>query len=208
LIILYDKDECPFCFRVRLSMGAVGVRYERRPHDTPDHRAAWQALTAAKTVPVLVDGDPQASPVVLTDSSVILEYQQDRYGGLLPDDPVQRARARELVRYADVPLGRSLREVVFEKRDRAESEWDEARIEAGIAGYLATLPHLERVLGDQEHFLGRYTMADAALTARFALGVAYGVPLPDTTPGLQRYYAARSADPFFAAAAPRRLRAS
>ena len=161
----------------------------------------WRGLTSAKTVPVLVDGD-----LVLTDSPVILEYLQDRYGGLLPDDPVARARSRELVRYADIPLGRSLREVVFEKRDKPEAAWDRARIEAGIEGYVATLPPLESVLDGRDYFVGpSFSFADAALTARFALGVAYGVPLPDHLPGLQRYFAARSSDPFFAAASPSKM---
>ena len=201
MIVIYDKDECPFCYRVRLCMGALGLAYERRAHHVEEHAQAWRALTNAGTVPVFVHDD-----VVLTDSWVILEYLQDRFGGLLPEAPAARARVRELTRYADAPLGRALREVVFEKRGKPEAEWDRKRIATGVEGYYAALPDLEAALGEGEHFGGAYSFADAALTGRFALAVAYGVPFPEHVPKLRAYFAARSRDAFFSQASPERVR--
>jgi glutathione S-transferase len=203
LTIIYDKDECPFCYRVRLCLGAAGVPYERRAHDDPNFEAQWQGLTHTQTVPVFVHRD-----LVLTDSAIILEYLEDRYGGLLPSDPVQRARAREWLRYADVPVGRSLREVVFERRERPQAEWDEDRIDRGIRGYLQALPDLDAWLADCPFFGGdAFSLADAALTARFALGMAYGVDIPASLSRLRRYFEARLRDPFFVPASPQRVMA-
>lgn len=202
-IRLYDKAECPFCYRVRLCLGRLGVEHELRAHDRPEHEAEWRSLTQAQTVPVFVEGD-----LVLTDSWVILEYLQDRYGGLMPEPAEKRARARELTRYADNPVGRGIREVIFEKRSKPEAEWDRARIAAGTEAYLAALPALDAELGGSDAFVETYSFADAALTARFALALAYGVALPDDTPNLRRYFAARVADPFFRRASPPRVLAA
>ena len=125
MITLFDKPECPFCYRVRVALGFAGLEFERRDYDDPAAEREWRSLTPAKTVPVMVEDD-----LVLTDSAVMLEYLQDRTGMLLPEAPTERARARTLLQYADKPLGRGSREVVFAKRGRPESEWDAERIAA------------------------------------------------------------------------------
>lgn len=202
MIELFDKAECPYCYRVRLCLGHLAVPYERYDHRDPAAEARWRPLTFANTVPVLVEGD-----VVLTDSSTILEYLQETRGGLLPDAPHERARVRELVRYADVVIGRAIREVIFEKRDKPRAEWDRERIDAGTEAYLAALPYLDAALGDETYFGGTFSVADAALTTRMALGLAYGVDVPErSVPRLARYFDARRADGFFESASPPRVR--
>lgn len=202
MLTLYDKAECPFCYRVRLCLGHLGLGVVRYPHDDPEHERAWRALTSAKTVPVLVDGD-----VVLTDSQVILEYLQDLHGGLLPDGAAARAHAREVTRFADNPVGRAVREVVFEKRAKPEGPWDEERLRAARVAWLETLPTLEAWIEGRDHFAGVYSFADAALTGRFALALAYGLELPPGYVALRRWLEARLADPFFVDASPPRVRA-
>lgn len=201
MISLYDKPECPFCYRIRLLLGHLGADHEVLPYDEPEHDRAWRALSHARTVPVLVEGD-----VVLCDSAVIIEYLEDRFGGVLPDGIAARARARTLVQYADTHVGRAIREVIFEKRAKPEADWDRERIERGAAGYRESLPFLERALGDGEYFSGSYSAADAALTGRVALAFGYGVELPEDAPRLRRWFETRVADSFFADASPPRVR--
>jgi glutathione S-transferase len=200
VITLFDKPECPFCYRVRLALGALGV--EHRCLDHVEH-PEWHDLTPAKTVPVFVEDD-----VVLTDSQVILEFLQDAHGGLLPEGPGARAEVRALVQYADNPVGRAVREVVFEKRAGPEAGWDRERIAKGAAGWRDCLPALEARVGREGFLQGdAYTMADAAMTSRFALAEAYGLPLPEGLPRLTAWWAARRAESFFAGASPPRVRA-
>lgn len=91
-----------------------------------DVLARWQRLVPNRTVPVLIDED-----LVLTDSRPLLEYLAETGPELLPDSPSQRAEARCWMVYGDSVLGRSIREEVFEKRDKPENEWDQSRIRAG-----------------------------------------------------------------------------
>ena len=77
MIVLYDKPECPFCYRVRVALAFLGVDYELRAYDTEENQQQWSALTPGKTVPIMVDGD-----LVIYESAVMLEYLQDKFGGL------------------------------------------------------------------------------------------------------------------------------
>ncbi|UCC13331.1 MAG: glutathione S-transferase family protein [Gammaproteobacteria bacterium] len=197
MIRFYNKPECPFCYRVRLVMSYLGVTYQNLPHDDPDNEREWRSLTHAKTVPVLVDGD-----LVLTDSPVMLEYLQDLHGGLLPEDPRDRARVRSLVQFADNPLGRASREIVFAKRGVPEVDQDQERIAAGTRGFLDALPELTERLGDNEFFSDHYSVADAALSGRFALTAAYGVEIPGQFDKLKRWFESRLEDEFFVSASP------
>jgi glutathione S-transferase len=197
VITLYDKPECPFCYRVRAALGFVGLGFERRDYDDPAAEREWRSLTPAKTVPVMAEGD-----LVLTDSAVMLEYLQDRTGMLLPEAAADRARARTLLQYADNPLGRGSREVVFAKRGQPRSEWDAGRIAAGTQQFLESLPHLEGLLEGRDSFFDGYTFADSALSTRLCLSAAYGLEVPDECPRLRAWFMDRLAEEWLLAASP------
>jgi glutathione S-transferase len=197
MITLYDKPECPFCYRVRAAVGFVGLEFERKDYDEPAAEREWRSLTPAKTVPVMVEGD-----LVLTDSAVMLEYLQDRTGMLLPESPSARARVRTLLHYADNPLGRGSREVVFAKRGQPESDWDAERIAAGTKQFVESLPHLEGLLAGRDSFFDGYTFADSALSTRLCLSAAYGLEVPADYPRLRAWFTARLAEEWLLAASP------
>ena len=131
-IRLIDKPECPFCWRVRIAAAMQGRVMHSMDRSDPDVLAEWQRLSPSQTVPVLIEDD-----LVLTDSGPMLEYLAETGPALLPDSPRRRAEARSWVVYGDRILGQSLREVVFEKRDKPENEWDQDRIRKGTHGFLA-----------------------------------------------------------------------
>jgi len=189
VIRLYDKPECPFCYRVRTALGFAGVDFERRPHDDPEAQREWRALTEAKTVPVMVDGD-----LVLTDSAVMLEYVHDRCGRLLPEDPVERARLRSLVQYADRPLGQGSKEVVFAKRGVPEADWDHERIAAGAERFVAALPLLDERLADHEYLVDDYSVADIATWPWISRFEWQTIDLNDY-PNVKRWYLAIAGRP-------------
>lgn len=198
-MLLYDKPECPFCFKVRIALAEQGRTFDHRPHDAPGVEEERRRLSPTGTVPIVVLDDGY----VMTESNVIMEYLADTGDGLLPRDPEARATARALAHYSDTTVGQAVREVIFEKRGKPEAEWDRDRIAAGVAAWENhCLPYLSAALGERDYFAGDYSLADAALTARFALAVAYGLDVRDRFANLRSWYARASARPSFRPSAP------
>lgn len=197
MISLYDKPECPFCWKVRKALEACGAPYQILDYQQEPHKSQWPTLTPGKTVPVLVDGD-----LVIHESAVMLEYLQDRYGGLLPAKPALRAKARLLASYADSTLGKAIREVIFEKRGRAPEAWDPERLAQGQQAWLDALPYLAQQLRQQRFFVEEYSLADMVLGARMGLAYGYGLSIPDSLANLQRWFERVTALPEFQKTAP------
>lgn len=98
---LIDAPRCPYCARVRIALAEKGLSYERVEIDLQDRPPWLYELNPNGRVPVLDDG------FALPESAVIMGYLEDRYPApsLLPDDPVERARAHLLVFRFDDYLG-------------------------------------------------------------------------------------------------------
>ena len=197
---LYDKPECPFCWKIRLALFELGLDVERIDSADPVTRAQWQALTPRKTVPVLVRDD-----LVIYESNVILDYLQDLTGQLLPKKPDARVQARLINAYSDGVIGAGLREVIFEKRGNPEAQWDMERIERGTVQFEAALGYLSDQLGDKTFFADSYSLPECALTARFGLAEAYGVEIPECFENLQAWFARMKERQSYLATAPKHL---
>ena len=133
---LYDKPECPFCWKIRLALASnwrLDVRADRLRRSKP-HAPNGRLLHPRKTVPVLVRDD-----LVIYESNVILEYLHDLTGRLLPKKPDARVQARLINAYSDNVIGAGLREVIFEKRGNPQAQWDMERIARGKAQFEAAL---------------------------------------------------------------------
>ncbi|MDI3323597.1 glutathione S-transferase family protein [Pontibacterium granulatum] len=195
---LYDKPECPFCWKIRLALFELGVDIERIDSADPATRAQWQALTPRKTVPVLVRDER-----VIYESNVILEYLQDLTGQLLPKAPDARAQARLINAYSDGVIGTGLREVIFEKRGNPQAHWNMERIKRGSTQFEAALGYLADQLGDKTFFTDSYSLPECALTARFGLAEAYGVEIPERFENLRAWFSQMKARESYPATAPK-----
>ncbi|MCG7908086.1 MAG: glutathione S-transferase family protein [Candidatus Thiodiazotropha taylori] len=178
--LLYDKEECPFCWRVRMALHHCKVEYQRLAYD--EYEAEWSRLTPSGTVPVLKAGE-----MVLHDSSVMLEYLDERYGGLWPGLPEQRAEARWIALYADSEVGRPVRDLVFQRRDKPPAEWDEEVIANAMGAWHQAMPYLEECLAQRSHFVSTGGITDFILATRFGLAMAYDMPSP-RSPGLMAWF--------------------
>lgn len=196
-LVLYNKPECPFCWKVRIALCEAGIDARLVDSATGGAQAVWRSLTPNQTVPVLV-GDG----LVIHESTVILEYLADRSGHLLPKSPSGRVVPRLINAYCDSVVGGGLREVVFEKRGKKAEDWDQARIDAGVAAFEQALVYLSGRLGPQPYFGTDYSMAECALTARLALAEVYGVRVPERFRNLREWYARMKARPSFGVAFP------
>ncbi|MES9942149.1 MAG: glutathione S-transferase family protein [Candidatus Thiodiazotropha sp. 6PLUC2] len=191
---LYDKEECPFCWRVRMALYRCGVDFQRLVYDEYEHE--WASLTPYNTVPVLKMGDS-----VIHDSSVMLEYLDESFGGLWPSTPEARASARGIALYADSAVGRPVRDLVFQRRDRVPAEWDEEVIANAMGQWHKSLPYLEERLEVSGYFVPGGGIADFVLATRFGLALAYDMPSP-RSPGLMAWFEKIAAQAEFSETAP------
>lgn len=176
---LYDKSECPFCWKVRIAIAEASVTTEIFDSQSFDNINDWQALTPRKTVPVLT-----VDSTIIYESNVILEYLHDSTKKLLGTRIDERIQARLMNQYSDIVIGAGIREVIFEKRNKAKQEWDLQRIKMGIEMFEQALEYLSEQLANKDFFADSYSFAECALTARFGLAQAYGVEIPTRFPNL------------------------
>jgi glutathione S-transferase len=196
-IKLYNKPECPFCWKIRLALAELGIHAEIIDSQSEQHIEEWRVLTPRKTVPVLVIED-----VVIYESNVILEYLSEVHGHLLPNKPAERILSRHINLYSDGVIGAGLREVIFEKRGKQANEWDLERIKLGTEAFEKALEYLSIQLADKEFFSSCYSLAEVALTARFGLAEAYGVEIPTCYKNLSNWFKRMKARPSYLATFP------
>jgi len=95
----------PYVRKVLVFLETKGIDYEIDPIAPFVGNEEFARLSPLRRVPVLVDGE-----LVLTDSSVICQYLEDKFPdpSLYPRDIADRARARWLEEYADTRLADGL----------------------------------------------------------------------------------------------------
>ena len=101
--------------KVRIALLEKGVPFEEDASCTPSQKDDFLARSPMGKVPFLELGDGRR----LVESAVMAEYLEDAYPGkpLLPKDPFERAKVRELVTvmelHLELPARRLYREVFF-----------------------------------------------------------------------------------------------
>lgn len=90
-----------------LTLAEKGVAYDSHYLDLlnfDQHKPDYLAVNPQGTIPAMVHGD-----LVLTESTAIMEYVDEAFPGprLMPDDPVERWRARWWMKFMDQWLGPS-----------------------------------------------------------------------------------------------------
>jgi RNA polymerase-associated protein len=91
MLTLYDAPRCPYCARARIALAEKGLEYEVLEVDLSDRPQWIYEKNPTGRVPVI-----EEDAWILPESSVILEYLEERYPEppLLPPDPADRALAR------------------------------------------------------------------------------------------------------------------
>jgi glutathione S-transferase len=202
--ILYDKPDCPFCWKVRLALHETTQRFELKTFPDSQRPAEVLAINPKGTVPIVLH-----DRTVIGDSALAIEYIIDVVGSgtLMPSSPADRLRARTLHHYSTAVIGPAVREAIFELRDKPPEERDGSKIVRSRAEWSRCLDYLERELPDGAPcFVGDYSIAECALLPRFGLTAAYGFGVEADHPKLLRWYRAMKARPSFDATSPPRLR--
>jgi glutathione S-transferase len=160
MLTLYDAARCPYCARVRIALAEKGIEHEALEIDLRDRPQWIYDKNETGRVPVV-----EEDAWILPESSVILEYLEERYPEppLLPADPGDRALARVWIfRHDDLTKPYyALRRGEDDARERLDAQ----------------LAKLDAALERQPWLTGReYGLADIAyvpwiLRARDLLGV-------------------------------------
>jgi glutathione S-transferase len=168
MLTLYDAARCPYCARARIMLAEKQIEFETTEIDLTDRPAWIYEKNETGRVPVI-----EEDAWMLPESSVILEYLEERYPEppLLPADPGDRALARVLI---------------FRHDDFTKPYYALRREEDGAArAFDRELEKLDSLLARQHWLTGaEFGLADIAyvpwvLRARDMLGVEL-----DRFPGL------------------------
>ncbi len=182
-MLLYSAPLSLFSRKVEIALVEKGVSFDRvlvpftqtRGY-APKHPAVI-AANPKRQVPVLVDED-----LTLYDSTVIIEYLDDKYPNppLLPPEPKARARCRLLELEADEVLLPPVRDLMFRSEppgpDSARREEQERAAAKAENAILANYAVLAAKLGDQEYFCGTFSVADIATFMNIHHGLRLGAP--------------------------------
>lgn len=180
---LYHRDDCPFCWKVRLAFAMSSVNPGLVEVERGTRNEIVDRLSSSKTIPVYKDDE-----VIITQSQILVEYISDAFckGRLFLGDAAMKANIRSLCDYSDKEIGKALRGLIFEKRDKPQNEWDRDIIEQSQRSWNKCLDKLENEISGP-HFFGLFSAADCALLPRFALAERYGAGVTQSHPQLFKY---------------------
>ena len=159
----------PYVRKVLVCLEIKGIAYEvdHFPPFFGDDR--FSKLSPLRRIPVMVDRD-----LVLSDSSVICQYLEDRFPEptLFPQDIADRARARWLEEFADTRMGDVFIWRWFNEVAIRPSVWgekgDRAKVERTLREDVpAVLDYLEREAPAEGFRFGELSIADIAVAAFF-----------------------------------------
>jgi glutathione S-transferase len=199
MITLYQRTDCPFCWKVRLALAELGLGYTTIEVTLGEKPADLLRLTPTGSVPVLLDGS-----VVIWDSGVAVDYLDARYGmgSLIPRDPVRQAWVKCLHAYSDKCVGAALRPLVFETRSKPVEDRDQRIIETSALAWQESQAWLESHIEPQWMGGSALSSGECALAARCGVAEAYGVGVSDEFPKLYNWFKAVQWRPAWDAAYP------
>jgi glutathione S-transferase len=159
----------PYVRKVLVALHLKGLAYEIDPIVPFFGDERFSAMSPLRRIPVLTD-----DKVCLSDSSVIVQYLDERYPQppLYPADIADRARARWLEEYADTRMGEVFIWQLFNQVAINPFVWgrkaDAAALEKTLTGEMPqVLGYLEAQLPQAGFIFGELSVADISIAAFF-----------------------------------------
>lgn len=200
---LYDKDECPFCWKVRIALAIKDISVRHITIDTDNKPAEFLALSATGKVPLLDTG----SQLITESTAICAALEADCPSpALMGSTAAERAFIAELNHYSDSVIGPAIRDAIFTQRGRPKADWDAAVIEQCQQQWRECLSWLNTTYlkqgSDHHTFASQLSLAECALLPRFALASAYGLDQASEFAALHRWYQHHRRQPYFTTTAP------
>ncbi|MET1078038.1 MAG: glutathione S-transferase family protein [Pseudomonas sp.] len=187
MIILFWNPFSPYSRKVKMALDHKGLVYSCVMEGLFGEGGASAELKLKSPrgeVPILQDGDR-----VIWDSRVICEYLEEAYPAnpMLPAEPGQRARSRQLEALCDSTLDAAIYAVFAGKVICKDAPLASAMAAQGADEVRALAAQFERELGSQRFLCGdRLCLADIALYAQLVGVVPLGVAV-DAFPTLSAW---------------------
>ncbi len=177
---LYSGPLSLFTAKVRIALDEKGLDYERievgwspKTRYEPHHPDVI-AFNPKRQVPILVDGD-----VVITDSTVILEYLEEVVPTppLYPSDAASRARCRHFEAWADEVLFAPVWDLIETGVYATGSPGEAARRESAVSAFDDLVRSLDAQV-TKGHICGEFSVADIGLFVMLTAALTMGASLP------------------------------
>ncbi|MDX1949075.1 MAG: glutathione S-transferase family protein [Rickettsiales bacterium] len=96
--ILYHYPISPFSRKVRLMLAEKGINFELKTENFWERRRKFLAMNPASQVPVLIEENYNDKPILLSESTAICEYLEEKYPEpqLIGSDILERAEIRRV----------------------------------------------------------------------------------------------------------------
>ena len=173
MLKLHEHPLSPYAQKVKISLYEKSVPFEATIPNLFGSDPAFEAASPRREVPCLVDGD-----LAVFDSTIILEYLEDRYPtpAMLPASPAERARVRMIEELCDTyyeAINWALAEIRYFRRASGDgAERLTARAGEQIAGVHTWL---ERELANRAWFNGEsFGWGDLSVAPYVAASAGFG----------------------------------
>lgn len=199
---LYTRNASNYCFKTEWSLYELGIEdFERIPnqgdHDTDGMTKLAAATPILTTIPTLID----KNGLVLTESSVIIQYLADTRNidtSFFPKDPATRAKILQWDRFCDFEAAKALGALYYNSPDylkgAAPATWEVEQAQKDIP---VIEKKLEAVLSKQKYITSdrHFTYADAALASNIFFMQWFGIKW--TQPSVVRWLTDCTSRPAF-----------
>jgi glutathione S-transferase len=160
MIKLYDHPLSGNCYKVRLALSQLGVKYERINVDIfkgEQSRPEFVALNPNKKIPVLVDGS-----FIMWESNAILLYLGKRFAPnpLYSEDPKGFGRVAQWLFFGKTTIDPALARARFMTRFIPKENQNQREVTALRESGRVTLEILNSHLKKNDFLAGSYSIAD------------------------------------------------
>ena len=159
-LILHGHPLSSYCHKTLIALYELGAPFELAMLDLSDPRAreAFLAKWPMGKMPLLEDRE---SGLVLPESSIIIEYASERFGGsLIPQDQALEVRGQDRFfdLYVHTPMGKFTWDLL-----RPEGSRDPYGVEEARATLHTAYDMIDKAMADRTWAVGdRFTLADCA----------------------------------------------
>jgi glutathione S-transferase len=169
-MLLIGVNRSPYTRRVAITLNIYGVPFEQRGLSGFDNREEVRARNPLGRIPALVLDDGET----LLDSSAIIDYLDETYGGDRPLTPHAGAERRAVLKATALLMGAcdKLLHAAYERNRRPPEKLHQPWIDDCVAQASQALVAIDAMIDPEKSFLllGRLTQADvsAVVTERLA----------------------------------------
>jgi glutathione S-transferase len=196
VLIYYDWNESPNCFKTKILLNELGIAYEQRSLSRAELQTSeFRAKFPAGQAPALEDG-----PILLSESGAIALYLAEKFRGPLPPAPEHRARMlRALFTEAALVAPTLGGQGIFGELMKPEPERDMQRVRNLWPRAQQVAAILSELLGPSDYFAHEFSIADIQLYAATSKAIDKRI-FEAPAPNLLSWHARMSARPSVQAA--------